>query len=148
MADIPFARLRVPKAHRSKVGPDAPRKIRLTIAKGALPMPVVEQVGLAFVLLQDEDRESAEAANETLQAVPTDKLLGTVIGAGTHPMLLEYYAGTRGADQVLARAIYRLRDANDRTAILIAEQAQRRKLATGSGASAMAWVVGPNKISR
>jgi len=125
MASIPFAKLRISETHRGKVGPDAPRKIRLAVAKGALPMPIQEQVGLAFALLKDSDRAIAEVAHATLQSIPTEKLIAAAVDQASYPPLLEYFAATRGEDQELSRVIYRVRGATDRTAMLIAQKAQK-----------------------
>ena len=65
MSDIPFARLGVSPASL----PDAPRKVRLAIARGVVPLPPGEQMGALYVLAVGEDEEVRKSAIATMQGI-------------------------------------------------------------------------------
>ncbi len=123
MAEIPWQKLGIPPEHREKVVPEAPLKVRLAVAKGLLPLPPHQLVPMAYVLLGDKDPGVAEAARRTLTEIPVSTLLSGVITSSTLPKMLEFFAEVRRSEARLMEVIYRNRDANDRTAILIAESA-------------------------
>ena len=52
----------IPEALRNRIGPDAPRRMRMLVARAQLPMPP-SQLGVALaVLAREQDREIADAA--------------------------------------------------------------------------------------
>ena len=63
MSDIPFARLGVSQRLEPQLSPDAPRKVRLAIARGVVPLPPGEQMGALYVLAVGEDEEVRKSAN-------------------------------------------------------------------------------------
>lgn len=121
MAEIPFQRLGIPAEHRDKLGPQAPAKIKMAVAKGLLPLPPQVLVPMAYVLLGDPNPAVAEAARRTLLEIPAKTLIGGVLSPSTHPKILEFFAEFRRGEASLMEVIYRNREANDRTVMLIAE---------------------------
>jgi len=53
---------------------DVDRELRLLAARGALATRGQEQVGLLMLMVEDGDPEVAATAEQTLRAIPTDKL--------------------------------------------------------------------------
>ena len=119
---IPFDRLGIAHEHRAKVGPGAPLKGRMAIARGLLPLPPDQLLALNYVLLMDEDERVSKAAAKTLLELPASTLVKQ-IGQRTHPKILEYLARHRVTESSLMEKIYRVRDANTNTVMWIAERA-------------------------
>jgi len=122
LADIPYKRLGIPTEHQDKVKPEAPAKIKLAVAKGLLPIPPRALVPMAFVLLGDKNAKVADAARRTLIEMPVSNMTGA-LSLKTHPKVLEFLAEFRREEASLMEVVYRNREANDRTCILIAETA-------------------------
>lgn len=122
MTDIPWDKLGIPDAMRAAVEPGAPAATRLAAAKGALGASGEALVGMLYVLACGADAEVRSAAIATLQGLPN--LAGT-LGQKTHPKVLEFVATTR-PEPALDERISVIRNANDRTATLIARRADRK----------------------
>lgn len=122
MAEIPFQRLGIPTEHQDKVKPESPARIKMAVAKGLLPLPPHVMVPMAYVLLGDKNPKVVDAARSTLMEIPAKTLVGGVISPNTHPKILEFFAEFRSSESSLMEVIYRNREANDRTVMLIAER--------------------------
>lgn len=118
---IPFVRFGIPKELRGNFGPDAPRQIRMAMARGLLPTTDDVQLSASYLLAGDEDPEVAAAAREHLATVPVDRIL-RALHIRTHPKVLEFLAETR-PDPALDDRIGMHKLANDRTARIIARRA-------------------------
>jgi len=123
LADIPFNRLGIPGEHQEKVKPEAPAKIKLAVAKGLLPIPPRALVPMAYVLLGDKNAKVSDAARRTLIEMPVSTLT-SALSTSTHPKILEFLGEFRSEEASLMEVLYRNREANDRTCILIAESAK------------------------
>lgn len=120
-AEIPFARLGIPKEYRDALAPDSPRPARLAAARGLVPVGPDLQLSMLYVLTGDPDVEVAELARQTLVTLPLDHLL-RAIHLRTHPKVLEYLADARAEPELDDRlAMHKL--ANDRTVRLVARRA-------------------------
>lgn len=119
MTDIPWDKLGIPDSLRGVVAPTAPRPLRLSAARGALPATPEVTLGLLYVLACGDDAEVRETALTTLRNIPG---LVNVVNQRTHPKVLELLATTR-PDQELDARIMVIRGANDRTAVMIAARA-------------------------
>ncbi len=125
MADIPFDRLGVPKTHRRAVARDAPLKARMAAAKGLLPVQPHQMIAMAYVLVGDPDEAVSEAARATLVEIPVGKLVGA-LSQETHPKVLEFLVENRTGDGLLLERALGIRNANDRTACLVARHAPEK----------------------
>ena len=125
--EIPFDKLGIPREHRDKVGPEAPRKARMAVAKGLLPITPEVLVTLLYVLTDDEVDGIKEAAHQTLVGLP-EAVVSGAIHRRTHPKVLEYLAQHRRHDWELMIKVYSMATANDRTARLIAQAAHDDQL--------------------
>jgi hypothetical protein len=125
--DIPYDRLGVPREHRDKVGPDAPRKARLAVAKGLLPIPPDVLVPMLYVLTADDYAPVSEAAHATLVGMPEQTVAGA-LSRRTHPKVLEYLAEHRRHDWELMIKVYTTAGGNDRTARIIVQGARDDQL--------------------
>ena len=125
--EIPVAKLGIPLDYRDKVGPKAPRKARMAVAKGLLPIPPDVLLMLLYVLTDDENARIRESAHQTVMGLPETTLVGAVTRA-THPKLLEYLAQHRRHDWELMIKVYSRATANDRTARIIAQSARDPQL--------------------
>ncbi len=122
MIDIPWDKLGVPDNLRGAVAPEAPLKVRLAAAKGALPATGEALLGMLYALACGDDVEVRAAAVETLKTVPG---IAQVLTQRTHAKVLELVASVR-ADREIDERIAVIRNANDRTATLIAARADAR----------------------
>ena len=122
MSDIPFARLGVSQRLEPQLSPDAPRKVRLAIARGVVPLPPGEQMGALYVLAVGEDEEVRKSAIATMQGIPADRVLQT-LSLKTHPKILEFLTEFREPVVDLDERIGMMRTCNDRTLLAIASRA-------------------------
>ncbi len=125
--EIPFIKLGIPLEYRDKVGSDAPRKARMAVAKGLLPIPPDVLIILLYVLTDDENSKIREGAHQTLMGLPETTVTGAV-NRRTHPKVLEYLAQHRRHDWELMIKVYSRAIANDRTARLIVRSARDPQL--------------------
>ncbi len=122
MSDIPFQRLRIPVDLRSRCHQGASASDRLSLAKGLEEVPGDVQLSLCYILANDDSRAVREAAIRTLKAMPSDDVV-EAIGNSTHSKVLELLASVRPDDQDIGTRISTLLNANDRTILLIAQNA-------------------------
>ena len=123
--DIPYAKLGVSsRIEEQLTGPGAAR-VKLPLARGLLPLPAEEQLGVLTLLAGDEDPAVAAAARQSLEALPTRQVLGA-LSVRTHPKVLELLIELRPADAELDERVALLRTANDRTVLRIAGRAPTR----------------------
>ena len=122
MSDIPFARLGVSQRLEPQLSPDAPRKVRLAIARGVVPLPPGEQMGALYVLAVGEDEEVRKSAIATMRGIPPDRVLQT-LSLKTHPKILEFLTEFREPVVDLDERIGMMRTCNDRTLLAIASRA-------------------------
>jgi hypothetical protein len=80
--------------------------IRLTAARGALPIPAHDLIYLQVQLLNDAQPAVAQSATESLAAVPTENVAALLREAGCDPCVLEHFAlSGRLTGETLASAI-------------------------------------------
>ena len=83
-----------------------PEALRLSAAKGALPIPAHDLVPLQVRLLEDPAASVALAARDSLEALPIEGLAALVRDAACDPMLIDYLAlSGRLLGEDLAQAI-------------------------------------------
>lgn len=122
MSDVPYAKLGVSQRLEPQLSPDAPRKVRLALARGVVPLPPAEQLGALYALAVGEDAEVRKSAIATVRGMPVDRLLQT-LSMKTHPKLLEFLIEFREAEIDLDERIGMMRTCNDRTLLTIARRA-------------------------
>jgi hypothetical protein len=118
-ADIPWDKLGIPAALRGACAPDAPRPLRLAAARLALPADAAAALAALYVLTGDSDAEVRDAAIASVRSMPG---IGDALSQRTHPKVLEVVAQLR-PERALDEKISVIRNANDRTLLLIAERA-------------------------
>lgn len=121
---IPFGKLGIPSQIEKNLERDAPRPVKLAIARGLLPMPTDAQLGALYVLASDPDAEVSELAVETARGVPLKQVV-TAVGPRTHAKVLEFLIEFREPDFELDERVGMLRVTNDRTATVIAARADK-----------------------
>lgn len=122
MSDIPYAKLGVSPRLEPQLSPDAPRKVRLAIARGVVPLPPNEQLGALYALATGSDEEVRKSAISSVRGIPVDRLLQTV-SMKTHAKVLEFLTEFREAEVDLDERIGMMRTCNDRTLLTIARRA-------------------------
>jgi hypothetical protein len=120
--EIPFDRLGVPRALRELVVASAPIDDRLAIAQGLLTNEPSELLGCCYLLAQDPSADVRAAAAGTLRNMP-EHVLAPLVTQSSPTKLLEFLAVLRTDAPLLDTRIMTIRNANDRTIILIAERA-------------------------
>jgi len=71
---------------------DAPREVRISAARGGLPLEPVGMVEMLHLLSTDADEEIRLAAGESIKGVPDAILEAALHGDGWSPELLQFYA--------------------------------------------------------
>ena len=122
MSAIPYAKLGVSTRLEPQLSPDAPRKVRLAIARGVVPLPPTEQLGALYALATGDDEEVRKSAIATVRGIPMDRLLQT-LSMMTHPKILEFLIEFRPPEVELDERIGMMRICNDRTLLAIARRA-------------------------
>lgn len=120
--DVPYAKLGISSQLEPQVAPSAPKKSRMAVAKGLLPVPPAEAIGALYALACQEDPEVRAAAIASITEMPEDVLLGAV-SVRSHPKVLEFVIEFRPPSDGVDERIGMLRTANDRTAEIIAARA-------------------------
>ncbi len=120
--EIPFERLGIPRAVRELVLPSAPMEDRLALAQGHLTSHPSELLGCAYLLAQDPAAEVRAAAAGSLRAMPEHEM-APLITQQSPTKLLEFLAVLRTDAPMLDTRIMTIRNANDRTIIMIADRA-------------------------
>lgn len=83
----------------------APQPARLAAARGLLPLPQNDLLEVLVALAANDDKEIAEAANETLQAENADDLLLAAKADDTAPAVLSYLSGHQAARREIHEAL-------------------------------------------
>jgi hypothetical protein len=120
--EIPFANLGVPPNIEKQLRGDPPRKLKLTLAQGLMPLTPEALLGVLYVLGVDEDVEVSRMARKTMSALPVEQL-NTAIGLRTHVKILEFLIQFRPPGAELDQRIGMLRTSNERTVRMIAQRA-------------------------
>lgn len=89
---VPVPLSAVPEELRARVGPEAPRQLRMAIAKAAIPIdPSVLLVALSY-LAQEEDQEIADAAHASAIELPEQFVRLTLENRKLDSNVLNYFA--------------------------------------------------------
>ncbi len=83
---------------------DAPTKVKLMAARGALPLDPLDLSTLLFALAHDPHPEVQETARESLNNLP-DQILRTTLTGDVHPSLLGHLARIHREDQDCCEAL-------------------------------------------
>lgn len=104
----------IPAELLPRVGPDAPAKAKLMVAKALLPMPP-DQLGVALgVLARDPDEAIAEAARASLGDLPRN-VLESLAGGASPGLVLDVFAHVLSEDVDLLRILIRNEATADET---------------------------------
>jgi len=87
------------------IGGTAPQPARLAAARGLLPLPQNDLLEVLVALSTNDDKEIADAANETLQEEEHDDLLLAAKSDETAPSVLTYLAGHKVPKREIHEAV-------------------------------------------
>ena len=87
------------------VSRDAPREVRLSAARGALPLPPGELLVALFFLLHGEDPEVRALAVASLKRMPAKDLADSAGNPDSHPRLLDLIARVRLDEAEVLQAV-------------------------------------------
>lgn len=82
---------------------DVDHEVKMLAARGALAPRAHEQLGLLMLLQADPDPEIAKTAEQTLQAIPRDKVAG-FLARSDAPQDLKTFFGARGIEPSVNKA--------------------------------------------
>ena len=105
----------VPPALLKFVGPEVPRAMRLTAARGTIPLPPKDLVSALFYLVRDQDPEIKSLAEQSLVKLPEGVLKAVLSDPNTHPLILDFYARNLPQDSELQEVIALNRATDDET---------------------------------
>lgn len=118
-------RLDIPPSFRKHIAEGTTPRARLAVARGILPAPPKVLLAMQYLLIGDEDKQVAEAAEASLIEMPA-KILSGLLGFKTHPKLLEFLAYRRTDEEALMERIVLMRQVNDKTMCYLAENGSER----------------------
>jgi len=107
----------VPPALLKFVGPDLPKPMRLTAARGTIPLPPRDLVNALFYLARDSDEEISSTAKQTLLKLPEGVLKASLSDPNTHPLILDFYARNLPQDSELQELIALNKATDDETIV-------------------------------
>jgi len=116
----------VPPALLKFVGPEVPRAMRLTAARGTLPLPPKDLVNALFYLARDQDPEIKSLAEQSLLKLPPGVLNAVLSDPNTHPLILDFYARNLPQDSELQEVIALNRATDDETIIFQASLTNKK----------------------
>ena len=116
----------VPPALLKFVGPEVPRAMRLTAARGTLPLPPKDLVNALFYLARDQDPEIKSLAEQSLLKLPQGVLNAVLSDPNTHPLILDFYARNLPQDSELQEVIALNRATDDETIIFQASLTNKK----------------------
>ena len=119
---IPFAKLGISTRLEPQLAPDSPRKVRLAIAQGHMPLPPNEQLAALYALACQDDDEIRDAAIASARELP-DRVVLQALSIKTHAKVMEFLVEFRTPSAELDERIGMMRTANDRTVETIARRA-------------------------
>lgn len=99
------ARIKVSPPVARVVGPDAPRDLKLSAARGALPLSGADLVMVLLFFSRGSDVELRALSRKTMRELPQSLLMPVVSDARVAPQLLQFVAKERLADQPLVEAL-------------------------------------------
>lgn len=116
-------RLKVSPEVARVVGPDAPRDLKLSAARGALPLHGKDFVTALFFLAHGKDEEIKEQSLNTLREVPASVLRPVALAEDSHPQLLDFIARHRLRELSLMEAVLTHAAIADATLLHVAARA-------------------------
>jgi len=119
---IPFEKLGIPVNIVRQLEDDSSGKLRMTLARGMMPLTPEAQLGVLYALGADEREDVAIEARKSLSKLPSSQI-STAITMRTHPKILESIVQFRPPEPELDQRIGMLRITNDRTVRMIAQRA-------------------------
>jgi len=118
-------RLEIPENLRKHVADDTPKRAKMAVARGLLPVPPKTLLSMQYILLGDSAEDVAAEAAKAVLGMPEDRLV-PLLDRKTHPKLLEFLAYKRPDHQQLAEAIALAHQINDKTLCYLAESGTSR----------------------
>jgi hypothetical protein len=119
---IPYAKLGIPANIEKQLKADSAGKMKMTLARGLMPLTPEAQLGVLYLLGTDEEQEISSTARKSMAQLPVSQLM-TAISHNTHPKILEFLIQFREPEAELDQRIAMLRTANNRTVRIIALRA-------------------------
>ncbi len=117
----------IPEPLKKYVDRSAPKELRLTAARGLIPLSPNELAHLLYLLTQDEDREVGEEAKKSLSEIP-EAVISTVLSdVNSPPEVLDYIARTSLQEAGLEKIIVNS-STPDLTISYLAEHTDSQKL--------------------
>ncbi len=117
----------IPESLKKYVDHTAPKELRLSAARGLIPLSPNELAHLLYWLTQDEDREIADEAKKSLSEIP-EAVISTVLSdVNSPPEVLDYFARTSLEEPGLEKIIVN-NSTTDLTISYLAEQTDSQKL--------------------
>lgn len=84
---------------------EAPKNLRMLVARGSAPLPAKEVLEILVYLLKDDDPEISSSASHTLASWDREEVSNYLRAEDCAPTVLEYFAGSETTDAVLQAII-------------------------------------------
>lgn len=125
MSDDAKFRVKIPPAIQQYLKPDAPKDLKLLVAKGVIPMPPLISATVLTFLVEDADQEIQAAATQTLKEMP-ETVLESLLKEPAHPKTLDFFARERINAEHLLEAVLLNPNTGDETFIFLAVKVPER----------------------
>lgn len=117
----------IPEPLKKYIDRSEPKELRLSAARGLIPLSPAELTHLLYFLSEDEDQEIAEEAKKSLSEIPGE-VISTVLSDANSPReVLDYFGRTSMQESELEKVIVNNSTA-DLTISYIAEHTDSQKL--------------------
>ena len=117
----------IPEPLKKYVDISEPRELRLTAAKGLIPLSPNELTHLLYLLTNDGDQEIAGEARKSLSEIPREVISAVLSDVNSHPEVLDYFARTSLPESELEKIIVN-NSTPDLTISYLAEHTDSQKL--------------------
>ena len=117
----------IPEQLKKYLDPEEPKELRLTAAKGLLPLSPKEITLLLYLLTGDEDGEIAGEARNSLHDIPGEVISTVLSDAETPEEILDYF-GRNSEEESLLEKIIVNSSTGDRTVSYLAESTDSQRL--------------------
>lgn len=117
----------IPEQIKKYLDASEPKELRLTAAKGLLPLSPGELTHLLYLLTEDEDEEISSEARKSLGEIPAEVISSVLIDGGTAAEVLDYYGRNSDDPSELEKIIVN-NSTGDGTVSHIAETTDSQRL--------------------
>ena len=117
----------IPEPLKKYLDPSEPRELRLTAAKGLIPLSPAELTQLLYLLTEDDDGEISKEAAKSLSEIPRDVISTVLSNPNSQASVLDYFGRVSDDESQLEKIIVN-NSTDDLTIAYLAEHTDSQRL--------------------